>query len=476
MASDIADLTALQMRDAFAAGELSPVEAAEACLARIRALDDRVHAYSQVNEEITLAEARAAEARYREGRADGLVDGVPVAVKDIFMAEGWPNLKGSRLIDPNKPCDVDSPAVAALRRHGMVTVGRTTTPEFGWKGVTDSPLEGPTGNPWAPELTAGGSSGGSASAVVLGMGPLALGTDAGGSIRIPAAFSGLFGHKPTHGLCPMWPPSAFWPLAHVGPMTKTVADSALLMNVLAEPDPRDPTLPANRTDFLAELEGGVEGLRIAYSPTLGFGTEVDPEIAGAVADAVGRLADLGARVEEVDPGLDDPLAAFDILFYGGAANAMRDIGAADRERMDPGLAAVAAWAEKLSLLDYQGAMNVRAAWIEAMSLFHERYDLLVTPALPIPAFRKGLEVPEDWPHERWPTWTPFTYPFNMTGQPAASVPCGFTAAGLPVGLQIVGPRHADALVLRAAHAYQQAHDLSGQRPAWIEDSLTEDSK
>lgn len=476
MSNDIADLTALEMRDAFAAGTLSPVEAAEACLDRVHRFDGQVHAYSQINEEITLAEARAAEARYRDGTAQGLVDGVPVAVKDIFLAEGWPNLKGSRLMDPHKPGAEDSPAVAALRRHGMVTLGRTTTPEFGWKGVTDSPLEGPTGNPWNPALTAGGSSGGSASAVVLGMGPLALGTDAGGSIRIPAAFSGLFGHKPTHGLCPMWPPSAFWPLAHVGPMTKTVADSALLMNVLAEPDPRDPTLAPNRTDFLAELEGGVEGLRIAFSRTLGFDCPVDPEIADSVAAAARRLEDLGATVEQADIGLPDPRTAFDTLFYGGAANAMRDIGPADRERMDPGLAAVAAWAEGLSLLDYQGALNERARWIETTSLFHQRYDLLVTPTLPIPAFAKGREVPEGWPHERWPSWTPFTYPFNMTGQPAASVPCGFTSAGLPIGLHFVGARHADALVLRAAHAYQQTHDLSGRRPAWIEDSSTEDSE
>lgn len=477
----IADMTAVEMLAAFRKGELSPVEAAEACLARIRDFDGPVHAYSQVNEEITLAEARAAEDRYREGRAHGLVDGVPVAVKDIFMAEGWPNLKGSRLIDPHKPCERDSPAVASLRRHGMVTLGRTTTPEFGWKGVTDSPLEGPTGNPWAPELTAGGSSGGSAAAVVLGMGPLALGTDAGGSIRIPAAFSGLFGYKPTHGLCPMWPPSAFWPLAHVGPMARTVSDAALLMNVLAEPDPRDPTLAPNRTDFAAELEDGVNGLRIAYSPRLGFDIGVEPEIAAAVADAVGRLETLGARVEEADPGLADPLEAFNVLFYGGAANAMRDVGPDDRARMDPGLTGAAAWAEGLSLLDYQGGLNARAHWIEAMSLFHERYDLLVTPTVPIPPFAKGREVPENWPHERWPTWTPFTYPFNMTGQPAASVPCGFAAAGLPIGLHIVGARHADSLVLRAAHAYQQAHDLTTHRPLWadkppIEDSSIEGSK
>ncbi len=464
----LADWTARQILDAFAGGDVSPVEAAEACLARVRQANPAVHAYSQIREDITMAEARAAEQRYRKGEAHGLVDGVPVAVKDIFVAEGWPNLKGSKLVDANVPAQADSPAVAALKRHGMTTVGRTTTPEFGWKGITDSPLEGPTGNPWDPSKTAGGSSGGSASAVVLGMGPLALGTDAGGSIRIPAAFSGLVGHKPTQGLCPMWPPSAFYPLAHVGPMTWTVEDTALLMDVLTETDARDATLPANQVSFSKAIHGGIDGLKIAFSPDFGY-IDVDPEIADSVKRAVTVLEQLGAHVDEAHYGFNDPLEAFNIMFYGGAANAMRSIGAQDRRQMDPGLAQVAAWAEKLSLLDYLGAANVRADLIEHTSLFHTDYDLLVSPTLPIPAFTKGQEVPDGWPHERWPTWTPFTYPFNMTGQPSVSVPCGFTSDGLPIGLQITGARHNDALVLRAAQAYQHAAPLTHRRPDWIED-------
>lgn len=465
----IADLTATQMLAAFAKRELSPVEAAEACLERIRRLNGDVHAYAQVNQEVTLAEARAAEARYAKGEARGLVDGVPVAVKDIFMAEGWPNLKGSHLVDRGAPAAADAPAVAALKRHGMVTLGRTTTPEFGWKGVTDSPLEGPTGNPWQPAATAGGSSGGSAAAVVLGMGPLALGTDAGGSIRIPAGFSGCFGHKPTHGLCPMWPPSAFYPLAHVGPMTWTVEDAALLMNVLAEADPRDAALPPAHRDYRAELGGDLSGLRVAYSASYGY-VQVDPEIAAAVAAAVKVLGELGAEVEAVDPGIEDPIDAFNILFYGGAANAMRDIDGEARGRMDPGLVEVAEWAAGHSLLDYLAAANTRAALTEHFSLFHRRYDLLVSPCLPIPAFAKGRDVPEGWHGRHWPSWTPFTYPFNLTGQPACSVPCGFTRDGLPIGMQIVAARHADALVLRAAHAFEQARPWTGRRPQWIEET------
>jgi len=460
--AEIADLTAAEMVEAFGRGALSPVEAAQACLARIDRWNDRVRAYNFLDRDTTLAAARRSEERWRRRTPLGPLDGVPVAIKDIFATRGWPNRRGSR-ITPEEPGAVDAPAVAALRRAGCVPLGRTTTPELGWKGVTDSPLDGVTRNPWNPERNPGGSSGGSAAAVPLGMGPLALGTDAGGSIRIPAAFCGLFGHKPTHGLCPMWPPSPFAPLAHVGPLTWTVRDGALLLDALAEPDPRDLTLPPRAPAFAASLPGGVKGLRIAFSPDLGF-VRVHDEVARAVADAALVLEEQGAHVERCDPGFADPREAFDRLFYGGAAQALRAIPRKDRERMDPNLVAVAEWAEGLSLLDYLEAMAVRAALTDRMNLFHERFDLLVTPTLPIPAFGAGREVPEGASDPRWPGWTPFTYPFNLTGQPAASVPCGFTAEGLPIGLHVVGARHDDLRVLRAAHAYQQARPLTHLRP------------
>ncbi|KAB7623726.1 amidase [Alkalilimnicola sp. S0819] len=464
----IADLSALELLRLFRGGELSPVEAARACLARIERHNPAVNAYCLIDPDTTLAAARDAEQRYRRGEPLGLVDGVPTAIKDVFYTRGWRNLKGSRTVDSEQPWDTDAPAVAALRRHGFVPLGKTTTPEFGWKGVTDSPLCGPTNNPWDPSKTAGGSSGGSGAAVMLGMGPLSLGTDAGGSIRIPAGFCGCVGHKPTHGRVPMWPPSPFAPLAHPGPMTRTVEDAALLMNVISEPDPRDSTLPDNRTDFLAVLGEGVRGLRIAYSPDFGY-VRVDREIHDSVAAAAALFQELGAVVEHVDPGFTDPLESFGRLFYGGAANALRDLDEAKRALMDPGLISVAKEASRLSMLDYLAAMNERAALIERMSLFHTEYDLLLSPSLPIPAFDANREVPAGWPHERWPTWTPFTYPFNMTGQPACSVPCGFTRDGLPIGLQLVGARHRDDLVLRAAHAYQQANPLHHRRPPLLQE-------
>ncbi|MBA2115301.1 amidase [Bremerella alba] len=462
-ATQIADMTAGEMTDCFASGELTPTEAAQACLDRIHKHNKHVNAYNILNEEITLEAARRSSERWRLGTPLGPIDGVPVAVKDIFMTKGWPNRKGSKLTS-EEPVKVDAPAIAALRRNGFVPLGRTTTPEFGWKGVTDNPLDGVTSNPWDPTKVSGGSSGGSAAAVPLGMGPLALGTDAGGSIRIPAGFCGIVGHKPTHGLCPMWPPSAFYPLAHVGPMTWTVADTALLLDVLAEPDPRDVTLSNCSVSFRDVLEHvDLRGIRIALSPTLGY-VDVDPEVHAAVMATAGAFEEAGAVIESVDPGFSDPLESFNRLFYGGAANALRDIGSDDRAKMDPNLIKVAQWASELSLLEFMDAANERAAITEKMSLFHQKYDLLLTPTLPIPAFDAGLEVPKDWPHDRWPTWTPFTYPFNMTGQPAISVPCGFTASGLPIGLHIVGPRHADALVLQAAHYYQQVRPLTSIRP------------
>lgn len=459
---DVADLTATEMLDLFELGELSPVEAAGAALKRIRRHNDTVNAFCLVDEETTMAAAKRSEERYRRGMPLGTLDGVPTAIKDVFMTRGWPNRKGSFTVD-DAPVSDDAPAVAALRRHGFVPLGKTTTPEFGWKGVTDNPVDGVTNNPWDPSKTAGGSSGGSAAAVPLGMGPLALGTDAGGSIRIPAGFCGLVGHKPTHGRLPMWPASPFAPLAHPGPMAWTVRDAALLMNVMSEPDPRDPTLPAGTTDYVAAIEGGVQGWRIAFSATLGF-VDVDPEVVETVAQAARRFEALGAHVEAADPGFADPREAFDVLFFGGAANALRNLGPDQRARMDPGLVEAAEATEGYSMLDYLAASNARAALIERMSRFHQRYDLLLTPTLPLPAFTTGLEVPEGSEDPRWPSWTPFTYPFNMTGQPACSVPCGFTEDGLPIGLQLVGARHRDAVVLRAAHAYQQGWPLTDRRP------------
>ncbi|MDH3596510.1 MAG: amidase family protein, partial [Rhodospirillales bacterium] len=239
MTNDPALLTATELLTRFRAGSLSPVEVTEAALARIEAHDTALNAFCLVDAEQALAEARRSEERWRIGAPKGRLDGVPASIKDLLLTKGWPTLRGSKALDPDQPWDEDAPAVARLREHGAVLLGKTTTPEFGWKGVTDSPLTGVTRNPWDPSRTPGGSSGGAAAAVATGMGALAIGTDGGGSIRIPAGFTGIFGLKPSFGRVPAYPLSPFGTVAHLGPMTRSVADAALMLTVLAEPDPRD---------------------------------------------------------------------------------------------------------------------------------------------------------------------------------------------------------------------------------------------
>ena len=446
---------AAELVDAYRARDLSPVEATQTSLDTIEARDGEVNAFCLVDADRALAEARASEARWNRGEPAGPLDGVPVAVKDLLVTRGWPTLRGSTAIDPSGPWEDDAPVVASLRRGGAVLPGKTTTPELGWKGVTDSALTGITRNPWDPRMTSGGSSGGSSAALAAGMVPLALGTDGGGSIRIPCAFCGLPGLKPTFGLVPAWPASPFGPVSHVGPMARTVTDLALLLDVMASPDPRDwQQLPPAARSYLAGIDDGVAGLRIAFSPELGH-VAVDPEIAGLVAQAAQAFAALGAHVEITDPGFADPRDTFDVLWSTGAARAIELLPST--EGIDPGLAAVAAQGRSHSGVEYLTACGERDQLAIAMSRFHQEWDLLLTPAMPIAAFEAGREVPEGLEDPRWPGWTPFTYPFNLTQQPAATVPCGFTAGGLPAGLQIVGPRHADTLVLRAARAYERAH-------------------
>ncbi|MET9333811.1 amidase [Streptomyces cellulosae] len=454
--SELTELTATRLLDGYRKGEFGPVEVTRAALRRAEEIQPEVNAFVRLLADDALRRAAASEERWRRGGQLGPLDGVPVTVKDILLLRGAPTLKGSRTIDPAGRWDEDAPSVARLRERGAVFLGKTTTPEFGWKGVTDSPLSGITRNPHDPSRTAGGSSGGAAAAVALGAGPLALGTDGGGSVRIPAAFCGIFALKPTYGRVPLYPASAFGTLAHVGPMTRTAADAALLLDAIAAPDSRDwSALPPGTGSFSEALGGGVRGLRVAFSPSLGGQVRVDPGVAAVVRRAVERLAGLGAYVEETDPDLADPVEAFHTLWFAGAARVTQALGREQRERLDPGLRETVREGSRLSALDYLAAVDVRMDLGRRMGRFHDAYDLLVTPTLPVTAFEAGAEVPRGSGHRRWTGWTPFTYPFNMTQQPAASVPVGL-ADGLPVGLQLVAARHRDDLVLRAAHALDEA--------------------
>ncbi len=455
MTDDLCNLSATQLLQLYRTKALSPVDAVRAVLVRIEEFNPRLKAFNFTAPD-ALTSAKASEARWAKGAPMGLLDGVPTSIKDILLTKGWPTLRGSNTVNAKGQWTDDAPAVARLREAGAVLLGKTTTPEFGWKGVTDSALTGITRNPWNTDRTPGGSSGGGAAAVASGMGPLTIGTDGGGSIRIPCGFTGLFGLKPSFGRVPAWPLSPFGTVAHLGPITRTVADAALMMNVLTLPDARDWTaLPFDPRDYRVGLEDGVRGLRIAYSPDLGY-VKVDPEVAALVREAVQVFADLGAHIEEVGPGFENPAEIFRVHWYAGAAYVVASIPAEQRKLIDPGLLEVATEGAKLTLKQHMDAAQSRGALGVTMNAFHTQYDLLLTPTLPIPAFEAGKEVPEGSGMKRWTEWTPFSYPFNLTQQPAASVPCGLTSAGLPVGLQIVGGRYADAIVLRAARAFESA--------------------
>jgi aspartyl-tRNA(Asn)/glutamyl-tRNA(Gln) amidotransferase subunit A len=289
------------------------------------------------------------------------------------------------------------------------------------------------------------------------MGALAVGTDGGGSIRIPCSFTGLFGLKASFGRVPAWPLSPFGTVAHVGPMTRSVADAALMLNVLAQPDARDwHALAYDSRDWRMGLEQGVSGLRIAYSPDLGYAS-VDAEVAALVRKSVDVFRDLGARVEEKHPGFENPEAIFRVHWFTGAAALMKTVPAEKRKLVDPGLLEVAEEGAKISAGELMDAQMKRGALGTQMNLFHRDYDLLVTPTLAVAAFDAGQEFPPG--KKRWIDWTPFSFPFNLTQQPAASIPCGVTKAGLPVGLHLVGPRYADDLVLRAARAFETARPI-----------------
>lgn len=454
--TEISALSAVELADVYRAREASPYEAAVSLLDRIAAVDGAVNAFCHLDPDETLNQARASEERMWAGEPLSHLDGVPVAVKDVFLTNGWPTLKGSRLVDPQSPWTEDAPAVARLREAGAVLLGKTTTPEFGWKGITDSPLTGITRNPWDLRTTSGGSSGGSAAAVAAGMVPLALGTDGGGSIRIPGAFTGTVGLKPTFGRVPYAPMSPFGTVSHAGPLARTVEDAAMLLQTLAVYDSRDWTaIPTNDVDVAAGIAGGVEGLRVMFSPTLGF-AQVDAEVAALVKNAAGVLEGLGARVIEVDPGIADATSIWETLWYAGAAAVADDLDPEHRHEMDPGLVEIAEAGTRITALEYVRAFQARIEMAVRLGVVLSEYDLLITPTMPIVAFEAGLEVPPGWPHRRWQSWSPFSLPFNLSQQPAATVPCGLTSSGLPVGLQIVAAKHRDDLVLRAARAYEAA--------------------
>jgi aspartyl-tRNA(Asn)/glutamyl-tRNA(Gln) amidotransferase subunit A len=461
----IAFLSASELGTLYRAKELSPVEVTKAILERIERLNPVVNAFTVVTPELALEQASMAERAYTGGDAP-LLAGIPTSIKDLTPTRGVRTARGS-LVDPDWVPQEDAPVVERLYAAGAVMLGKTNTPELGWKGDSGNRVFGPSFNPWNLAKTPGGSSGGAAAAVAAGLGPIAQGSDGAGSIRIPAAFCGIFGFKQSFGLVPQYPPSAVGDLSHLGPMTRTVHDAAMMLTAIAGADARDRLSWSSGTDYTRDLDAGVRGLHIAWSPTLGYARVADDVLENTERAAM-TFHDHGCRIEQVDPDLPDPANILDVLWSSAMAGYF--LGRLDdvSQLLDPGLLAVIERATSLSGADVARALQQRNAYYTGMRQFMDlqRFDLLLTPTLPVTAFTAGLDEPDGWQRATLAPldWTPFTFPFNLTGQPAATVPCGFDRMGLPVGLQIVGRWRDDSTVLRAAAAFESAMPWTNFRP------------
>jgi Asp-tRNA(Asn)/Glu-tRNA(Gln) amidotransferase A subunit family amidase len=466
--SDLAWLPALELAGLIRTKAVSPVDVIDAVLARIERLNHGLNAFCTVTAEDAREAASAAEVAVMTGESLGHLHGVPFSVKDLVFTRRVLTTAGSRLFADHVP-EEDAVVVERLKGAGAILIGKTATPELGHKGVTDSPLFGVTRNPWNPELTPGGSSGGAGAAVAAGLGPLAVGTDGGGSIRIPASFCGIYGLKPSFGRVPSYPEFPGWHGVTVtGPMTRTVRDAALMLDVMAGPDDRDRhSLPADAGgSYLAACDVGFAGLSVAWSPDLGH-ARVDPEVEELCGRAAERFESLGCHVEVVTPSWEDPEEIFRVM---GAAEMHAAWGQAmvdGPERLDRSLVALLRFGGTIGIEAYLRALRRREEFWTDVQRFLARFDLLITPTVTVPPFATGRPgLKEINGHPVSPLgWLPFTFPFNLTGQPAATVPVGFTAAGLPVGLQIVGRRHGERTVLAASAAFEAAAPWAARRPA-----------
>lgn len=447
--------------------ELSPLELMDAVLTRAEALNPTLNALCVEDFDAARDAARKAEAAVAAGERLGPLHGIPVTIKDLTTMKGLPFVAGSKLFK-GRVGQADAPLVERLRSAGAIVIGKTTSPEAGWKGCGDSPAHGATHNPWRHGFNPGGSSGGAGACAAAGIGLLHQGSDGAGSIRMPAAFCGVFGIKPTFGRVPNWPISNLHQMTHNGPLTRTVADSALMLQVMAGAHPADMmTLDSPPEDYRATIEDGIKGLKIGYSRNLGY-LKVDPEVAEAVEAAIPAFREAGAIVEEVDRlWPEDPFEPMErVLWASGIGGRVGRYLERQADLMDPGLVACAIEGLSYSTREIMDAWDRRIALFDAQRAFFERYDLLVTPSLSVAAFPVNRLIPEHWEQHEWDwiRWAGFSYPFNLTWNPAASVPCGFTPDKLPVGLQIVAPRFADGLVFRAARAFETVRPWAGERP------------
>ncbi len=457
-------VSAREIKDRILRKETSATEVMSETLSRIESLEPILNAFVTLMPDQAMEAAGDADRLLAEGREPGALHGVPVSVKDLINVGGVRTTFGSLTMADNVVRD-DAPSVERARAAGACIIGKTTTTEFGCKaGGGDSPLSGITRNAWDPSKTTGGSSAGAATSVAAGVTPFALGTDGGGSIRIPASLCGVFGIKAQYGRVPVFPTSATPTLGHVGPISRTVRDAALLLGVVSGFDARDPASVSELVpDYLAACEAPVDGMRVAWSPTLGYARPTS-EVLEITEGAVRVLEALGCSVELVEEVMDDPVELWNAEFYAGAGTRLKGALRDSRELLDPAVAEILEGALEGTITDYYEKVFARYELRENVRRFFERYDLLVTPTLPVAAFGAGVNVPPELPDRNLVSWVYYTYPFNLTGNPAASIPCGFTADGLPVGLQVVAGTNHEADLLSLSAAFESAKPWANTYP------------
>jgi len=458
-------MSAQQLLAAISSKQLSPCEIVEASLERIELLEPRINAFVTVTAELAMESAKAAETSIAKGEELHPLSGVPVSVKDLIDVQGVPTTCGSKIL-ANNIASSDAPAVERVKTMGGCIIGKTTTTEFGAKaGGGNSPLTGVTRNAWNLLKTTGGSSAGAATSVAAGISPFAISTDGGGSSRIPPSFCGVFGVKPQYGRVPIYPVGATPSLSHVGVISRSVRDAALLLQNISGYDPRDPhSVHAPVPDMVSACETSIHGLKVAWSPTLGY-ARLNQEVREITEKAALSFEDLGCTVDLVDRVFDeDPLAVFCAEFFAGAGVKMKPVLEESAHLLDKEVVRSLEPALDQTIEDYYTNVFNRYKLRDSLRLFFEKYDVLLTPTVATAPFDAGLEYPPEFPDLDPISWVFYTYPFNLSGNPAASIPCGFTSSGLPVGLQVVSAPYAESTLFAMASAYEASTGWHKMRP------------
>jgi aspartyl-tRNA(Asn)/glutamyl-tRNA(Gln) amidotransferase subunit A len=466
--SELWSHSVLELNALIASHEVSVTEVAETVIDRTEELNPLLGAYITISRSVAMDDARAAEDRAARNERLGYLDGIPYSIKDLEPTAGIRTTFGSVFFRENVPSE-DSLVVTRLRASGGILIGKTNTSHFGYKEMTDSLVAPTARNPWDLSRTTGGSSGGAAAAVASGLGPVALGSDAGGSIRVPACLCGVYGIKPTFGLVPRVPSADAWAsISAAGPIARTVRDAAAMLSVIAGPDDRDPSSSLPSRDFVLACDGDLRDLRVAWSPDLGHAA-VDPAVQQATRRASACFTDFGAKLEEVRIDWPDIREAFEVLYGSGlAARVVKLRSERGAMAIEPSLQALVDRGSQWSGLDVRYAMMRRSEFYGHAAALLREYDLLLTPTMPMTAWSADVDCmdgPGGTTIENTIDRVAFTYPFNFTGMPAASVPCGFGPGGLPIGLQIVAARGRDELVLRASAAFEAAQPWADRWPA-----------